>query len=91
MQSSKDIIVIMNVEVYERVVDTFFDDGVVNKGRIIVLYCLAKVMGERFPNDVRLIWDLYQRAIRDRGYPTFEDKGRIQALRQESHKNSNLL
>lgn len=73
----------MNVEVYDRVVTTFFNDGVVNKGRIIVLYCLAKVMGERFPNDIRHIWCVYQKAIRDRGYPTFEERGCIQAKKQE--------
>ena len=72
----------MNVEEYERVVSTFFNDGIVNKGRVIVLSCLAKITGERFPNEVPRIWAIYQQAIRDKGYPSYQRRGREQELKQ---------
>lgn len=79
----------MNVDVYERVVSTFFNDGIVNKGRVIVLYCLAKITGERFPKEVPRIWAIYHQAIDNKGYPSYERRGRIQAEKQYKTNQSN--
>lgn len=69
----------INVEQYERIVGTFFNDGVINKGRVAVLYCLAKLMSETYPHDKSIIWMTFQNAIRGKGYPSFETRGRSQA------------
>lgn len=75
----------MDVNEYERVLCTFFNDGIVNKGRIIVLFCLAKIMGERFPGEVPRIWDIYQKTIQDKGFPSYEQRGRIEEAKQNKN------
>ena len=68
----------MDVNEYERIVNAMFSDGVFNKGRVLVLFSLAKIISEWLPSEADRIWEVYLDTIKDKGFSSDEEKGRVQ-------------
>lgn len=71
----------MDVTCYVHIVETFFEDGIVNKGRVIVLFCLAKIVSKKYPQQKEIIWNTFAKAIEGKGYELFLEKGRLEKQR----------
>ena len=74
----------MDVHEYERIVNAMFSDGVFNKGRVLVLFSLAKIISEWLPSEVDRIWEVYLNTIKDKGFSSHEERGRVQMEKQKA-------
>lgn len=50
-------------QIFERVVSTLFNDGVVNFGRLLTLFVFTRELCRKYPDDAQRLWCVYQRAI----------------------------
>lgn len=50
-------------QIFERVVSTLFNDGVVNFGRILTPFVFTRGLCRKYPNDAQRLWCVYQTAI----------------------------
>ena len=58
----------VTLRIYQRVVSSMFNDGVVNLGRILTLFVFTRQVCEQFPDQARVIWETYHEAVRGTGY-----------------------
>jgi hypothetical protein len=50
--------------VYElEISDWLFNEGVINMGRVLVLFAFTSQMGQQYPTDAWKFWDIYHAAI----------------------------
>ena len=70
----------MDVQSYTHIASTFFNDGIINKGRVIVLFCLTKIVAQRYPQQRVYIWSIFENVIEGLGYDTYLQRARIEAL-----------
>jgi glutamine cyclotransferase len=47
------------VQTYRRIASTMFNDGVINMGRVLVLFAFTSQMGQQYPTDAWKFWDIY--------------------------------
>ena len=63
------------VQTYRRIASTMFDDGVINMGRVLVLFAFTSQMGQQYPTDSWKFWDIYHAVL----------KGTIRILQSIAH------
>ena len=51
------------VTVYHRIVSTMFEDGIVNAGRLYVLYVFTQTYCTQYPDRACDIWTAYNRVV----------------------------
>jgi len=51
------------VTVYHRIVSTMFEDGIVNAGRLYVLYVFTQIYCAQYPDRACDIWTAYNRVV----------------------------
>ena len=56
------------VRIYQRVVDSLFSDGIINMGRVLVLFAFTKQLCRQCPEETPFIWSIYHRALKDTPY-----------------------
>jgi hypothetical protein len=59
------------VQTYRRIVSTMFNDGVINMGRVLVLFASTSQMGQQYPTDARKFWDIYHAVLKGSEYEYF--------------------
>jgi glutamine cyclotransferase len=47
------------VQTYRRVASTMFNDGVINMGRVLVLFAFTSQMGQQYLTDAWKFWDIH--------------------------------
>jgi len=52
-----------SVTVYQQIVSSMFEDGLINTGRLVVLYRFTKQYCEQVPDKAQEIWNIYNRLI----------------------------
>jgi hypothetical protein len=52
------------VQTYRRIVSTMFNDGVINMGRVLVLFAFTSQMGQQYPTDAWKFWDIYHAVLK---------------------------
>ena len=52
-----------SVRVYERIVSTMFEDGVMNPGRLYVLHVFTQAYCAEFQDRASDIWRIYDRVV----------------------------
>ena len=50
-----------SVRVYQQIVSSMFEDGLINTGRLVVLYRFTKRYCEQVPDKAQEIWSIYNR------------------------------
>ena len=59
------------VQTYGRIVSTMFDDGVINMGRVLVLFAFTSQMGQQYPTDAWKFWDICHAVLKGTEYEYF--------------------
>jgi len=59
------------VQTYKRIVSTMFNDGVINMGRIRVLFAFSSQMGQQYTTDAWKFWDIYHAVHKEQEYEYF--------------------
>ena len=54
--------------IYQRVVESLFDDGIINMGRALTLYVYTKQFSQQNPQHTDLIWKIYRQTLKGTGY-----------------------
>ena len=49
----------ITLQIYERVVSTLFNDGIINPGRLLTLYLFTRKLCRRNPVYAQRIWSIY--------------------------------
>ena len=52
-----------SVRVYQQIVSSMFEDGLMNPGRLVVLYRFTQSYCEQIPDKAQEIWNVYNRLI----------------------------
>ena len=50
---------------------TMFNDGVINMGRVLVLFAFTSQMGQQYPTDAWKFWDIYHAVLKGTEYEYF--------------------
>jgi hypothetical protein len=58
-------------QTYRRIASTMFNDGVINMGRVLVLYAFMSQMRQQYPTDAWKFWDIYHTVLKGREYEYF--------------------
>jgi hypothetical protein len=53
------------------VASTMFNDGVINMGRVLVLFAFTSQMGQQYPTDAWKFWDIYHAVLKGTEYEYF--------------------
>jgi hypothetical protein len=48
-----------------------FNDGVINMGRVLVLFAFTSQMGQQYPTDAWKFWDIYLAVLKGTEYEYF--------------------
>ena len=56
------------VRIYQRVVESLFDDGIINMGRVLTLYVYTKQFSHQNQQHTDRIWEIYRQALKGTGY-----------------------
>ena len=59
------------VQTYRRIASTMFNDGVINMGRVLVLFAFTSQMGQQYPTDAWKFWDIYHAVLKGTEYEYF--------------------
>jgi hypothetical protein len=59
------------VQTYKRIASTMFNDGVINMGRVLVLFVFTSQMGQQYPTDAWKFWDIYHAVLKGTEYEYF--------------------
>ena len=59
------------VQTYGRIVSTMFDDGVINMGRVLVLFAFTSQMGQQYLTDAWKFWDICHAVLKGTEYEYF--------------------
>ena len=59
------------VQTYKRIVSTMCNDGVINMGRVLVLFAFTSQMGQQYPMDALKFWDIYHTVLTGTEYEYF--------------------
>ena len=59
------------VQTYRRVASTMFNDGVINMGRVLVLFAFTNQMGQQYPTDAWTFCDIYNTVLKGTEYEYF--------------------
>jgi hypothetical protein len=70
------------VQTYRRIASTMFNDGVINIGRVLVLFAFTSQMGQQYPSDAWKFWDIYHAILKSIAHPPIriEEKEPIRKL-----------
>ena len=56
------------VRIYQRVVESLFDDGIINMGRVLTLFVYTRQFCHQNPQHTDRIWEMYRQALKGTGY-----------------------
>jgi hypothetical protein len=59
------------VQTYRRIASAMFNDGVINMGRVLVLFAFTNQMGQQYPMDAWRLWDIYHTVLKRTEYEYF--------------------
>ena len=59
------------VQTYRRNASTMFNDGVINVGRVLVLFAFTSQRGQQYPTDAWKFWDIYHTVLKGTKYEYF--------------------
>jgi hypothetical protein len=48
--------------------DLWSNDGIINMGRVLVLFAFTSQMGQQYPTDAWKFWDIYHAVLKGTGY-----------------------
>ena len=59
-------------QMYDRIVSTLFNDGVVKFGRILTLFVSARKLCKKYPDYTQRLWCIYHRTVDSLNFPNEE-------------------
>ena len=59
------------VQTYRRIASTMSNDGIINMGRVLVLFAFTSQMGEQYPMDAWRLWNIYHTVLKGTEYEYF--------------------
>ena len=59
----------ITLQIYERVVSTLFNDGIINPGRLLTLYLFTKKLCRRHPTYAQRMWLIYLKTLEEVDIP----------------------
>lgn len=64
----------ITLQIYERVVSTLFNDGIINPGRLLTLYLFTRKLCRQNPAYAQRIWSIYTQTLQKIDIP---ENGRL--------------
>jgi len=59
------------VQTYRRIASTMFNDGVINMGRVLVLFAFTNQMGQQYSTNAWKFWNIYHAVLKGTEYEYF--------------------
>jgi hypothetical protein len=59
------------VQTYRRIVSTMFNDGIINMGRVLVLFAFTSQMRQQYPTDAWKVWSICHAVLKGTEYEYF--------------------